>query len=101
KPELNHLKKKLIGMTAQYDEIVKLVTETKDNEYLDFQARRLVEAATYCIMGYLILQDADKDEAYQRSAEIYIRYGEAETAKIYSYITAFKVEDLGHFRAEI
>jgi hypothetical protein len=50
-------------------------------------------------MGYLLLQDADKDEEnFRRSAEVYISYGQAEVNKIYSYITNFDREDLGYFK---
>ncbi|MDR1981020.1 MAG: acyl-CoA dehydrogenase family protein [Tannerellaceae bacterium] len=98
KPELEDLKSKLIEMTAKYEEVVSLVTEYKDNEYLDFHARRLVEAAAHCIFGYLLLQDANKDEAFNRSVQVYVAYGKAEVSKIYSYITTFDRKDLGFFK---
>jgi len=100
KPELEDLKEKLAKMTAKYEEVVKLITETKDQEYLDFHARRLVESAAHCIMGYLLLQDADKNESFRRSAEVYVSYGQAEVNKIYSYITGFDREDLGYFKIQ-
>lgn len=62
KPELGDLKKKLMAMTETYEKLVAMVLDTKDNEYLDFQARRLVEAGAHCVMGYLLLQDANVDE---------------------------------------
>jgi hypothetical protein len=98
KPELEGLRQKLIEMTSRYDELVGIVMEPKDNEYLDFHARRLVEAAAHCVMGYLLLQDADKDDSFRRSAEVYIMYGEAEINKIYAYITKFNQDDLGYFK---
>ena len=78
KPELGDLKKKLMAMTETYEQLVAMVLDTKDNEYLDFQARRLVEAGAHCVMGYLLLQDANVDETYRRSSEVYINYGQAE-----------------------
>jgi alkylation response protein AidB-like acyl-CoA dehydrogenase len=98
KPELEDLRQKLIEMTSRYEEMVNLVTELRDAEYLDFQARRLVEAAAHCIMGYLLLQDANTDESYRRSAEVYIGYGQAEVSKLYAYITGFDREDLAYFK---
>lgn len=98
KPELDDLKKKLITMTDQYEKVVTLVTETKDNEYIDFQARRMVEAAAHCVIGYLLLQDTTVDESFRRSAEVYINYAQAEVNKIESYITSFDREDLGYFK---
>jgi alkylation response protein AidB-like acyl-CoA dehydrogenase len=100
KPELDALKQKLASMTAQYEAIVSLVTETRDNEYIDFHARRMVEAAAHCIFGYLLLQDADRDASYRRSAEVYVNYGLAEISRIHSYVARFNREDLDYFRAE-
>ena len=99
-PELENLKQKLIGMTARYESIVTLVTDTKDSEYIDFHARRMVEAAAHCILGYLLLQDANVETYFRRSAEVYVRYGQAEVEKIYSYITCSDRKDLGYFKAE-
>jgi hypothetical protein len=101
KPELAHLKQKLIGMTSLYEEIVAQVTETKDNEMLDFHARRMVEAAAHCIFGYLLLQDAHTDDSFRRSAEVYITYGQAEVYKIHALVAQFdKKEDLAYFKAK-
>ncbi|MDR2764678.1 MAG: acyl-CoA dehydrogenase family protein [Tannerella sp.] len=98
KPELEPLKRKLVDMTAKYETLVSLVTETKDSEYIDFQARRLVEAAAHCVMGYLLLQDAGKDDLFRRSAEVYIRYGQAEVEKIHAYITNFDRASLTYYK---
>ena len=98
KPELDDLKKKLMAMTDKYEKIVAMVVETKDNEYIDFQARRMVEAAAHCIFGYLLLQDTNVDENFRRSAEVYINYGQAEVDKIVSYISKFDQEDLGYYK---
>ena len=85
-------------MTSKYAELVDAVAGTKDTEYIDFQARRLVEAGAHCVFGYLLLQDANKDESYRRSAEVYINYGEAEIDKIYTFINKFNREDLVYYK---
>ncbi|MDR2118258.1 MAG: acyl-CoA dehydrogenase family protein [Tannerellaceae bacterium] len=100
KPELEELKRKLTEMTAQYEAIAAQVTDAKDSEYTDFHARRLVEAAAHCIFGYLLLQDANRDDAFRRSAEVYVAYGQAELGRITSCITRIRREDLAFFRAE-
>ncbi|MCD7977867.1 MAG: acyl-CoA dehydrogenase family protein [Tannerellaceae bacterium] len=100
KPELEDLKKKLIAMTDQYEKVVSMVVETKDNEYIDFQARRMVEAAAHCVMGYLLLQDTNVNDSFRRSAEVYINYAQAEVNKIDAYISSFDREDLGYFKAQ-
>jgi len=100
KPELSALKARLVAMTDIYEQLVTLVMEKKDGEYLDFMARRLVESAAHCLMGYLLLQDTNTDESFRTSAEVYIRYGEAEIRKIQQYITTFEPEGLEAFRPQ-
>lgn len=100
KPELEDLRQKLMDMTAKHEEITAKVTELKDQEYLDFHARRLVESATHCILGYLLLQDANKNESFRRSAEVYVSYGQAEVNKMHSYVMDFDREDLGYFKIQ-
>ncbi|MDR0348801.1 MAG: acyl-CoA dehydrogenase family protein [Tannerella sp.] len=98
KPELEVLREKLVEMTNKYEELVNEVTETRNNELIDFHARRLVESAAHCIFGYLLLQDANKDENFRRSAEVYLTYGQAEVNKNYSYIMNFDCGALGFFK---
>ena len=100
KPELAELKARLVEMTGKYAELVAKVTEAKDNEYIDFQARRLVEAAAHCVFGYLLLQDANADDRFRRSAEVYVNYGEAEVAKIHAFISNFDREGLANYRPQ-
>jgi alkylation response protein AidB-like acyl-CoA dehydrogenase len=100
KPELDGLKKRLIKMTDVYENLVAAVTALKDNEYLDFMARRLVESAAHGILGYLLLQDANRDASFLKSAEVYIRFGESEICKNQEYINHFKPEDLRLYRPE-
>ncbi|MDR0412666.1 MAG: acyl-CoA dehydrogenase family protein, partial [Dysgonamonadaceae bacterium] len=81
--EAGGLKARLAKMVDIYEQLVSLVADTKDNEYIDFQARRLVECAGHIILGYLLLSDAARcPEEFKRSAEVYIHYGEAEVNKI-------------------
>ena len=95
---LKPLQSRLQAMTSKYAELVEAVAGTKDTEYIDFQARRLVEAGAHCVFGYLLLQDANKDESYRRSAEVYINYGETEIDKIYTFINKFNREDLVYYK---
>lgn len=97
-PDLVSLRNKLTAMTGIYETTVNAVVETKDNELIDFQARRMVEMAGHIIMGYLLLFDASACEDFRRSAEVYIHYGEAEVAKNASFIKQFKADDLNAYR---
>lgn len=100
KPELSSLKQDLVAMTDTYEQLVTKVTEAKDNEYLDFLARRLVEAATHCVFGYLLLQSAHTDDSFLPSTQVYLHYGKAEMYKIRSFIENFSIEDLKAYRRE-
>ncbi|RRD79591.1 acyl-CoA dehydrogenase family protein [Tannerella forsythia] len=100
KPELSSLKQDLVAMTDTYEQLVTKVTEAKDNEYLDFLARRLVEAATHCVFGYLLLQSVHTDDSFLPSTKVYLHYGKAEMYKIRSFIENFSIEDLKAYRRE-
>lgn len=99
KPELSSLKQDLVAMTDTYEQLVTKVTEAKDNEYLDFLARRLVEAATHCVFGYLLLQSAHTDDSFLSSTQVYLHYAKAEMHQIRSFIENFSIEDLKAYRS--
>lgn len=98
KPELEGLKKQLTAMTDLYEKMTSMVIDSKDNEYIDFQARRMVESAAHIIFGYLLLQSTNSCESFRGSAEVYINYGQSEVLKNYNYITSFNREDLGYYK---
>lgn len=98
-PELEPLRHELAGMSNLYQQMVESVTFQKNEEWLDFHARRLVETAGHIIMGYLLLQDANKDqELFRRSVEVYIHYGRTEVEKNFDFVTQFRIEDLGYYK---
>ncbi|GHV58305.1 acyl-CoA dehydrogenase [Bacteroidia bacterium] len=99
RPELDGLKARLAQLVDIYEQLVPFVADTKDNELIDFQARRLVECAGHIILGYLLLLDANRNyEEFIRSAEVYIIYGEAEVHKIRDFIRDFNPENLGFYK---
>jgi len=98
-PELDALKARLAHLVDIYEQIVSKVADTKDNEYIDFHARRLVECAAHICIGYLLLSDANRmPDEFKRSAEVYINYGEAEIKKIKEFIEGFPVENLQYYK---
>jgi alkylation response protein AidB-like acyl-CoA dehydrogenase len=97
-PELEYLKNILVKLTHHYDKVVKRVMAEKDDEYLDFHARRLVEIAGNIIAGYLLLLDANRDINYKKSADIFIRKARAEIAQNISYINNFGLRDISDFK---
>jgi alkylation response protein AidB-like acyl-CoA dehydrogenase len=98
-PELEPLKRNLSEMAQTYEKLVEIVTSPKDNDYLDFHARRLVECAGHIVMGHLLLQDANKEpEMFRRSAEVYIHYGQTEIVKNYNFVTKSCIDDMGYYK---
>ncbi|MCF8346443.1 MAG: acyl-CoA dehydrogenase family protein [Bacteroidales bacterium] len=97
-PEREYLKKILVGMTTQYDQVTAWVLGKNDNEFTDFHARRLVEMAGNIIMGYLLLNDSVKNEEFEKAAEIFIKRGKSENAQKADYITSSETKDLGVYR---
>ena len=98
KPEYAALKAKLIEMTAQYEKACEAIAG-KENEIIDFHARRLVEMAAHIIMSYLLIIDAQTEESFKRSAEVYTNKAQAWNNERYSYIVNFTDEDLTNFAA--
>ncbi len=97
-PELEYLRKTLINMTEEYQDMTTYVDEYDDNEYLDFHARRLVEMAGNIIMGYLLLHDSMRDEDYRNAAEIFIKTTVSENRQKADYIRNSEIKDLGIFK---
>ncbi|MDL2262200.1 acyl-CoA dehydrogenase family protein [Bacteroidales bacterium OttesenSCG-928-I21] len=99
-PEFEGLRARLIKMTEIYEKSVNLLVEIKNNEYLDFHARRLVEMAGHIIMGYLLITDAarDTEDMFRKSAFIYVNYGEAEVKKHAAFIEDFELEKIDIYK---
>ncbi|MDD4696117.1 MAG: Acyl-CoA dehydrogenase C-terminal domain-containing protein, partial [Fermentimonas sp.] len=98
-PELESLKRTLSEMTQMYEQLVGIVTSPKDEEYLDFHARRLVDSAAHIISGHLLLQDANKNqELFRRSAEVYIHFGQIEVIRNYNFVTESRIEDMAYYK---
>ena len=85
-------------MTELYEKAVNAVHEAKDQELLDFVARRLVEMAGHIIMGYLLIIDATRDDMFRKSAFIYLNYGEAEVKKHAEFISTFNRDNIDLYK---
>ncbi len=92
------LKEELVKMTALYAETVEKVVATKDSEYLDFMARRLVEMAGNIIMSYLLILDASRNESFDRSAHVYFNLAQAEVAKHADFIAKFTPAQVADYK---
>lgn len=98
-PEMAPLKARLDAMAARYEEAVATVTGHESQELIDLTARRLVEMAGYIIMGYLLLQDATANaELFATSANVFVRWAEAEVDKHAGYISRINPDEIAYFR---
>lgn len=100
KLEFENLRERLINMTSLLETAVAQLNEIKNQDYLDFQARRLVEMAGHIIMCYLLILDASRDEEnlFLNSVEIYLNYAEAEVNKNALFIKQFNPESLDKYK---
>jgi hypothetical protein len=98
KPELHGLRRTLIGMTEEYERAVKMVTDVKDNEYIDFHARRMVEMAGNIIMSYLLILDTQRCDCFRTSTEVFLKMAKAQNKERYEYIANSNINDLGFFK---
>lgn len=94
---LKPLQAKLQAMTAVYEAALAKVGEVKDTVFTDFMARRLVEMAGHIVMGYLLLEDATRNGEFAKSANNYVRFGEAEVARHAEFINKFNAESISDY----
>lgn len=90
----------LAAMTEKYAAAVETVAGVKDSGYADFMARRLVEMAGHIIMGYLLLEDAQRNASFRRSLRDYVRYGKAEVMRHVEFISTFRLEEMKDYICE-
>lgn len=110
-PELEAQTKILDEMFAKYQKAVDHVKEVNEAEYTDFMARRLVEMAGDCVMGWLLVTDAsrslgsaDADVAaaaadLARSAKVYVNLAAADVERASSFIASVAPADLAAYQA--
>ncbi|MCM1028370.1 MAG: acyl-CoA dehydrogenase family protein [Pseudoflavonifractor sp.] len=95
---LQPLRDILISLSAQYEKAVATVAGAKDQAYLDFMARRLVEMAGEIIMGYLMIYDANRNEAFAKSAEVYVKMVQANVTRHAEYIANFEPSQISAYK---
>ena len=97
--DLAGIKAKLAEMTETYKAAVEKVLAAGDQAYTDFMARRLVEMAGNIVMSYLLLLDANRNEAFNRTAAVYNKMAQAEVAKHADFIKNFDPDQLTLYQA--
>ena len=99
--DLEPIKARLVSMTEQLEKAVAIVEKNKETELWDFHARRMVEMAGNIILSYLLLNDAQRDMKYKKSADIFSQRGMAQNQERYNYIENFELKDLENFQEAI
>ena len=89
----------LVGLTEKFEKAVQTVTETKNQEYLDFMARRLVEMAGNIIMAYLLLGHAEANESFTKSCEVYTKLAQSVVDKHSDFIANFSPAQIDCYKA--
>lgn len=87
--ENNDLKVKLELLTKEYEDTYEFVHEKKNNEILDFHARRLVEMAGNIIISYLLILDSQRDNKFKQSAKVFVGLSQSENAASKQFIYNF------------
>lgn len=95
---LQPLRTILIDLTSKYEAAVATVAGAKDQAYLDFMARRLVEMAGDIIMAYLLIGDANRNDSFRRSAEVYTKMIQAEVIAHADFIANFEPSQLEAYK---
>ncbi len=94
RPELQGVKDRLAALTEKYVAAIAAVEAAGDGAYSDFMARRLVEMAGNILMSYLLLGDANKNEAFTKSLMVYTNLAAAEVTRHAEFINTFDVATL-------
>ena len=87
------------AMLDSFRKASEAVSAVKDQEWLDFHARRLVEMAAYCVMSALLLRDAAKNpELLQASAGVFVSHAASQVASHASFIESSDPAMLSWYR---
>ena len=91
-------KAKLLELTEDYKAAIEKVTALKNQDYLDFQARNLVEMAGNIIVSYLLFTDALRGEQFEKPANTFFKLAYADNKQRKTYIDNGEESDLDNYR---
>lgn len=98
KPETESYRSQLISMAFEYEDAEARVTVHNNPEFIEFHARRLVEMAGNIIMGYLLLNDMQRDHDYWKTLEVFLRYGRAKNHAHAAFLSHSSINDMGKYK---
>ncbi|MBQ5873408.1 MAG: acyl-CoA dehydrogenase family protein [Bacteroidales bacterium] len=97
--DLKPLRQTLISLREEFEKVYEIAKEwSSSSEAFDFNSRRLVEIAGYLVMCNLLVNDANKDAMFTKSAKIMTKLAESEIAKAITYIKNFNPEILEDYK---
>lgn len=97
KPEFLPYKEKLVKMTAQFEEACAYAAD-KGEEFIDFNARKLVEMAGHIIMSYLLIIESQTNSDMVKSAYIFVNRSEGWNNDRFTFIMNFSLDDLNNYK---
>lgn len=97
--DLTPMQEKLKTLAAKYAEAVEKVASTKNSDFIDFNARRLVEMAGTIIMSHLLLFDANREPEFTQSAIVYNRFAEQLVNGHCTFISNSQESDVETYKA--
>lgn len=100
KPELQSIKERIRVMADMYAKAVETVGKVEDQAYGDFMARRLVEMAGVTVMSCLLMLDAQRNDSFRRSAEVYLNLAQAEVTKHAEFINTFNPASVAEYKVD-
>jgi len=100
KPELQSIKERIRVMADMYAKAVETVGKVEDQAYGDFMARRLVEMAGVSVMSCLLMLDAQRNDSFRRSAEVYLNLAQAEVTKHAEFINTFNPASVADYKVD-
>ncbi|MDE3145673.1 MAG: acyl-CoA dehydrogenase family protein [Bacteroidota bacterium] len=100
KPETESYRSILISMTYEYEEEEARITVHNNIEFTEFHARRLVEMAGNIIMGYLLLNDTQREHSHWKTLEVFLRFARSKNHGNASFLNHSTLNDMGKYKFE-
>lgn len=97
--EIEPLKVRLARLIDVYERVVTKVADTKDQSYIDFHSRRLMDFAGHLVLAHLLMLDACRSTNFRASAEVYSAIAESEAGRIEVFINGFERRNQESYKA--
>lgn len=97
--KFSSMRQTLVSLREDYEKCVEKINAFgSTSEAHEFNSRRLVEIAGYLIMAHLLIIDANRDEMFMASAQLFTKHAQEKINERRAFIENFDVEDLEAYR---